>query len=198
MSQTRRRRQGKTRLYYADRRKSYKNYLYSTSIAPKLRLSIDRRASFLRNVNLTRSIEPWPQEDQKFRYIWTYRFRASLRSRCFRLVSEQRKASVLAAREMKRVPKNERGGRESQFFGRSLTLTPFSLLLNGTKTLATQATSVHSLFFVVTYRWHCSWLSSQAAHSKYPWRERVISPPFLSKMSESVPWAPLRIWFWMG
>ena len=198
MSQLRRRRQGKTRLYYANRRKSYKNYLHSTSIAPKLRLSIDRRSSFLKNVNLARNIEPWPQEDQKCRYIWTYRFRASLRSRRFRLVSEQWKASVLAAREMRPVPKNERGGRGSQFFARSLTLTPCSLLLNRTKTLATQATSVHPLFFVVTYRWRCSWLSSQAAHSKYPWRELVIFPTFLCKMSESVPWAPLRICFFMG
>ena len=36
---------------------------------------------------------------------------ASLRSKPFCLVSEQRKNSVLAAREMKREPKNERGGR---------------------------------------------------------------------------------------
>ena len=93
---------------------------------------------------------------------------------------------------------NERGGRGSQFFARSLTLTPCSLLLNRTKTLATQATSVHPLFFVVTYRWRCSWLSSQAAHSKYLWRELVIFPTFLCKMSESVPWAPLRICFFMG
>ena len=35
-------------------------------------------------------------------------------SRCskrFRFVLEQRKTSILAAREMKQVPKNERGGR---------------------------------------------------------------------------------------
>ena len=36
-----RRRQGKTGLPYAARRKSSKNYLHSTPIAPKLRLSID-------------------------------------------------------------------------------------------------------------------------------------------------------------
>ena len=36
---------------------------------------------------------------------------ASLRSKRFCLVSEQRETSVLAAREMKREPKNERGGR---------------------------------------------------------------------------------------
>ena len=35
----------------------------------------------------------------------------SLRSKRFRLVSEQRKTSVLAAREMKQEPKNESGGR---------------------------------------------------------------------------------------
>ena len=36
---------------------------------------------------------------------------SSLRSKRFRLVSEQRKTSVLAAREMKQEPKNESGGR---------------------------------------------------------------------------------------
>ena len=89
-------------------------------------------------------------------------------------------------------------GEGEPIFRTVLTLTPCSLLLNRTKTLATQATSVHPLFFVVTYRWRCSWLSSQAAHSKYPWRELVIFPTFLCKMSESVPWAPLRICFFYG
>ena len=64
---------------------------------------------------------------------------------------------VLAAREMKRDAKNERGergrGRKetfflpnplpahllAPFFGQSLTLVPRSLLLNRTETLATQA-----------------------------------------------------------
>ena len=63
---------------------------------------------------------------------------------------------VLAAREMKREPKNERGGRgrgrfpsflphplptrlRAPFFAQSLTLVPRSLLLNLTETLATQA-----------------------------------------------------------
>ena len=39
VSQLLRKIQGKTRPYYAARRKSYKNYLHSTPIAPKLRLS---------------------------------------------------------------------------------------------------------------------------------------------------------------
>ena len=60
------RRQGKTRLYYAARKKkSYKNYLHSTPIAPKLRLSTERRFCFLENVSLVPNIEPWPQEEEK-------------------------------------------------------------------------------------------------------------------------------------
>ena len=51
VSQLLRRRQGKTRLSYAARRKSYKNYLSSTPIAPNLHLSIDQRFSFLEKVN---------------------------------------------------------------------------------------------------------------------------------------------------
>ena len=47
-----RRRKGKTRLYYNARKKSYKNYLQSTPIVPKLRLSTERRFFFLKNVNL--------------------------------------------------------------------------------------------------------------------------------------------------
>ena len=63
-----RRRQGKTpRLYYAARKKSYKIYLHSTPIAPELRLSTERRFSFLENVNLVPNIEPWLQEDEKCR-----------------------------------------------------------------------------------------------------------------------------------
>ena len=67
---------------------------------------------------------------------------------------------VLTSREMKREPKNERGGMGrgkketlfpsfllqplpalllAPFFARSLTLVPHSLLLNRTETLATQA-----------------------------------------------------------
>ena len=84
---------------------------------------------------------------------------ASLRSKRFCLVSEQRKTSVLAAREMKREPKNERGGRGREggrevsfpphllpdlflttLFARSVTLVPRSLLVNRTETLAMQAT----------------------------------------------------------
>ena len=60
-----RRRQGKTRLSYAARRKSSKTYLQSTPIAPKLRLSTDRRFSFLENVNLVPDIGQWPQKDEK-------------------------------------------------------------------------------------------------------------------------------------
>ena len=62
----------------------------------------------------------------------------------------------MVAQEMKREPKNERGGRGrgrketflpdplpavllAPFFARSLTLVPRSLLLNRTETLATQA-----------------------------------------------------------
>ena len=67
VSQLLRKIQGKTRPYYAARRKSYKNYLHSTSIAPKLRLSTERRFSFLQNVNLVPNIEPCPQEDEKCR-----------------------------------------------------------------------------------------------------------------------------------
>ena len=53
----------------------------------------------------------------------------SLRSKCFRLVSEtaERDSRSLAAREMKQEPK--------------LTLVPRSLLLNRTEPLATQATN---------------------------------------------------------
>ena len=47
-----RRRQEKIRLSYAARRKSLKNYLSSTPIALNLGLSIDRRFSFVENVNL--------------------------------------------------------------------------------------------------------------------------------------------------
>ena len=85
----------------------------------------------------------------------------SLRSKRFRLVSEQRKTSVLAAREMEREPKNERekegGGGEKTpatpsllfysrhiFFARSLTLVPGSLLRNRTETIATQDRSPNS------------------------------------------------------
>ena len=68
--------------------------------------------------------------------------------------------SALAAREMKRVPKNERGGRErgrketsflplplpalllAPLFAPSLTLVLRSLFLNHTETLATQASSI--------------------------------------------------------
>ena len=62
----------------------------------------------------------------------------SLRSKRFRLVSEQKKKkqgtgfSVLTAREMKREP----------FFAPSLTLVPRSLLLNRTETIATQASFI--------------------------------------------------------
>ena len=53
----------------------------------------------------------------------------------------ERGVSVLIAREIKREPKNERGGK-APFLARSLTLVPRSLLLNRTETLATQATSL--------------------------------------------------------
>ena len=68
------------------------------------------------------------------------------------------------AREIKRVPNNERGGWEGRkpsflpkplpalllapFFARSLTLVPHSLLLNRTETLATQARR-HILHYTV-------------------------------------------------
>ena len=48
-------------------KKNYKNYLHSTSIAPKLRLSRERGFSFLENVNLVPNIEAYPQEDEKCR-----------------------------------------------------------------------------------------------------------------------------------
>ena len=67
VSQLLRKIQGKTRPYYAARRKSYKNYLHSTPIAPKLRLSTARRFSFLENVSLVPNIESWPQEHEKCR-----------------------------------------------------------------------------------------------------------------------------------
>ena len=46
-------------------KKAKKNYLHATPIAPKLRLSTERRFSSLKNVNLVPNIEPWPQEDEK-------------------------------------------------------------------------------------------------------------------------------------
>ena len=70
---------------------------------------------------------------------------ASLRSKRFRLVSEQKKKnrgtgfSVLTAREMKREPFFPTPSR-SFTFARSLTLVPRSLLLNRSEALATQAT----------------------------------------------------------
>ena len=51
VSQLLRRRQGKTQLSYAAQRKSYKNYLSSTPIAPNLHLNLDQRFSFLEKVN---------------------------------------------------------------------------------------------------------------------------------------------------
>lgn len=48
-------------------KKGYKNYLHSTLIAPKLRLSTERRFCFLENVSLVPNIEPWPQEEEKCR-----------------------------------------------------------------------------------------------------------------------------------
>ena len=60
-----RRRLGKTRLCYASRIKSSKNYLHCPSIAPKLRLSLDQRFPFLENVNLFPNIKSWPQDDEK-------------------------------------------------------------------------------------------------------------------------------------
>ena len=56
--------------------------LSSTPIAPNLRLSIDRRFSFQKNVNSVPNIQPWPQEQEKFsQKIGTWRFHgtASLR-----------------------------------------------------------------------------------------------------------------------
>ena len=49
------------------RKKSYKNYLHCTPVAPKLLFSMDRGFSFLDKVNLVPNIEPWPQEDDKSR-----------------------------------------------------------------------------------------------------------------------------------
>ena len=67
VSQLLRKIQGKTRLYYAARRKSYKNYLHSTPIAPKLRLSTESWFPFLENFNLVPNIKQWPQEGEKCR-----------------------------------------------------------------------------------------------------------------------------------
>ena len=67
VSQLLRKIQGKTRPYYAARRKSYKNYLHSTPIAPKLRLSTESWFSFLENFNLVPNIKQWPQEGEKCR-----------------------------------------------------------------------------------------------------------------------------------
>ena len=67
-----------------------------------------------------------------------WRHASSLRSKRFHLVSEQRKTGFGRAR-------NEMRPLSSlllvQFFARSLTLVPRSLLLNRTETLATQATT---------------------------------------------------------
>ena len=52
LSNSLRRRQGKTQLSYASQRQRYKNYLHSASVVPNLCLSIDRRFSFLKNVSL--------------------------------------------------------------------------------------------------------------------------------------------------
>ena len=46
-------------------KKSLRKFPHTTPIAPKLRLSIDRRFSFLENV--VPNIESWPQEDEECR-----------------------------------------------------------------------------------------------------------------------------------
>ena len=57
------------------------------------------------------------------------------------MVLEQTERPVLAAREMKREPKNDPlpAVLLAPFFAQSLTLVPRSLLLNRKETLATQA-----------------------------------------------------------
>ena len=59
--------------------------------------------------------------------------KTSLRSKRFRLVSEQKKT---VERDFRLWP---RENQKAPFFARSLTLVPHSLLLNRTETLATQA-----------------------------------------------------------
>ena len=79
----------------------------------------------------------------------------------------------LIAREIKREPKNERGGRGKggkfppflphllpalllvPFFARSLTLVPRSFLLNRTETLATQASYVIIFFILSIFHFGC-------------------------------------------
>ena len=74
----------------------------------------------------------------RFCSIWLNVGIRSLRSKRFRLVSQQRKKrdSRFWPREKWNEPKNET---LTPFFARSLTLVPRSLLLNRTETLARQA-----------------------------------------------------------
>ena len=69
VSQLLRKIQGKTRLYYAARRKSYKNHVHSTRTAPKLYLSTESWFSFPEKISLVPNIKPWPQEGEKCRNL---------------------------------------------------------------------------------------------------------------------------------
>ena len=119
---------------------------------------------------------------------------SSLRSKRFRLVLEQKKTeerdfSVLTAREMKREPKNERGGREGEgrkrflphplptlllapFFPRSLTPVPRSLLLNRTETLDTQGTA--SLSFLAWIDFHARSRFARSTNPEVKWGLLVV------------------------
>ena len=77
----------------------------------------------------------WPTDMEKSDNNQQFIQKPSLRSKRFRLVSEQRKA----AREMKR----------EQYFPRSLVLVPCSLHLNRTEMLATQAIRNFSFSFLL-------------------------------------------------
>ena len=94
-----------------------------------------------------------------------FTFTCSLRSKRFRLVSEQRKTSFGRLRNETRAKKWKSGEREGKegnflphplpalllapFFAQSLTLVPLSLLLNPTETLATQANLREPISFLL-------------------------------------------------
>ena len=101
-------------------------------------------------------LHPWKTWMQNFFMVLfsaEYTGQYSLRSKRFRLVSEQRKPGFGRARNETRAKKMKEGEEFpyflphplpalllAPFFAQSLTLVPRSLLLNQTETLATQAT----------------------------------------------------------
>ena len=76
----------------------------------------------------------------------------------------------MAAREMKREPKN------APFFARSLTLVPRSLLLNRTETLATQARHGMPLIFLFRFLFFLFLRREKYSWHKERWVGEFISP----------------------